>query len=548
MDRERYLRNYDLHSWTGIALGLFVYVVALTGCFALFHHEMLSWEDPAKRLAVAENPVEINETFVAWINEHADEEPVEFARFTYPTKLEPYFVGGMTIKTEDGKSEFIEQRWDTATGAPLPERGAGLAEWLLDFHRDLMWPEGLGGRTAGRTIVGIVGIILMLSIVSGVIAHTKIFQELFTLRYLRSMRLKWQDTHKVLGLWGLPFYSMISFTGAFLGVVAILAPLVALLTFKGDQEALIEAVLGAPQEAAGVSAKMLSVDDLASVREPVSGKPVEFIVMNNWGDENARFDIYFDADTKLASVDGYQISGVTGERIADSQFEKVTPANRVINAISPLHYGTYGGGGLGGIALKVLYLGLGLSLAIITALGLMMWVERRVHGNVGARSPWVYKMLSHVTVGVAAGLPVASAGIFYLDKLYSGAETARLYWTGVTYFAVWGASLIYAFLRRNDYAATRDLLVLTGVLFVGLPLLNMQITGDAFWTAMASAHKAAGYVDIGLLVIGMLTIYSALSLPKRRVEVSSSRVVQAPDNSDASKASVAPDMPTAPAE
>ncbi|MEL6171199.1 MAG: PepSY-associated TM helix domain-containing protein, partial [Pseudomonadota bacterium] len=145
MDRERHLRNYDLHSWTGIALGLFVYVVALTGCFALFHHEMLSWEDPAKRLAIAENPVEINETFVAWINEHADEGPVKFARFTYPTKLEPYFVGGMTIKTEDGKSEFIEQRWDTATGAPLPERGAGLAEWLLDFHRDLMWPEGLGG-------------------------------------------------------------------------------------------------------------------------------------------------------------------------------------------------------------------------------------------------------------------------------------------------------------------------------------------------------------------------------------------------------------------
>ncbi|MEM9619378.1 MAG: PepSY-associated TM helix domain-containing protein [Pseudomonadota bacterium] len=535
MDRERHLRNYDLHSWSGIALGLFVYVVCFTGCFALFHHEMLSWEDPAKRLTVAEEPAAMSATFEAWVTKNAGGEPVSFARFSYPNEFEPYFVGGMTVKDADGRNEFIEQRWDTHTGAPIPERGAGLSEWLLDFHRDLMWPDGLGGRTAGRTLVGIVGVILMLSIVSGVVAHTKIFQELFTLRYLRSVRLKWQDTHKVLGLWGLPFYTMIAFTGAVLGVVAILSPIVALLTFKGDQEALIAAVLGAPVEPAGIVAPMLSVDDLAGLKEPTSGEPVAFIVMNNWGDENARFDIYFEADTELAQVDGYQIDGVTGERIADSQFETTTLGNRFVNAVSPLHYGTYGG-----LALKFLYFLLGLSLAVITALGMMMWVERRLFGNAGARSPWVYKSLSHLTAGATAGLPLATGSIFYLDKLFVGGEATRLYWTGVTYFAVWGAGVLYAFLRRNDYGVVREMLLLSGLLFAGLPVLNAATTDAALLSIFNANHKIDGFVDLTFLITGLITVLVAWRLPRRRKRDTESRIVSAPDITEASAASAAP--------
>ncbi|MEL7226561.1 MAG: PepSY-associated TM helix domain-containing protein, partial [Cyanobacteria bacterium J06576_12] len=417
-----------------------------------------------------------------------------------------------------------------ATGEPLGDRGGGLVEWLLDFHRDLMWPQGLGGRTAGRTLVGIVGIILMLSILSGVIAHTKIFQELFTLRYFRSVRLKWQDTHKVIGLWGLPFYTMIAFTGAVLGVVAILAPLVALLTFKGDQEALIAAVLGAPIEPAGIEAPMLSVDDLSKLREPESGKPVEFIVMNQLGDQNARFDIYFPTDKELERYEGYQINGVTGERIADSQFENITAANKSVNIVSPLHYGNYGGGGAGTVALKGLYFLLGLSLAVITALGLMMWVERRLHGNIGNRSEWVYRELGHLITGFCLGLPLATASIFYLDKLFVGAEAMRLYWTGITYFAAWAIGIVYAFLRRNDYAVVRELLVLTGALFVGLPIINVLTTNEQFLSALGSGHKATGFVDLAFLLSGILTILVAISLPKNRSEKAEGRIVTVSDS------------------
>ncbi|ADM10768.1 Aspartate kinase [Parvularcula bermudensis HTCC2503] len=530
MDQARHKRNYDLHSWSGIVLGLFVFIVAFTGCAALFGHELHTWEDPARRLPLAENPAPIDATFTSWVAEQAGPDAeIEFARLSYPTPIEPYYTGAIEyeLHTEDGGHEhiFVEQRWETQTGAPIADRGHGLSHWLVDFHRELMWPASLGGTTVGRGVVGIAGVILLLSIISGVVAHTKILQELFTLRFFRSMRLKWQDTHKVLGLWGLPFYTMIGLTGAVIGVVTLLAPAIALLTFKGDTEALFDAVLGTPEERAGVAAQMMSVDDFQDRTHPESGNPLRYLIVTNWGDETATYDLYFDADTELAQIEGYRVDAVTGERIDGGAMENVTPANRVLNAMTPLHYGTYGG-----IALKFLYLALGLSLAIITALGLMMWVERRLHGNEGRRSPLVYKAISKLTVGVTCGLPLASAAIFYADRLIPVAPDGRIAMIGWSYFTVWGAGLIYAFLRGNDYRATKDLLLATGGLLAAIPVLNTATTGDLFVTGLFSNHIAAAGVDLTMLVMGALTIAGVLMLPKGRTGKAVRRVVTVEDD------------------
>ncbi|MEL6687017.1 MAG: PepSY-associated TM helix domain-containing protein [Pseudomonadota bacterium] len=514
MNRERHLRNYGLHSWSGMVLGLFVYVVCFTGSIALFAHEITSWEDPAKRLAIPEQPIAIDATFTSWLGELEDLGEVEFARIVPPHTMEPFFEGGATVHLKDSDvHEFITRKWNPVTGDILPERGEALSVWLLDFHRDLMWPQGLGGRTIGRTIVGIAGVILMLSILTGVIAHTKIVREFFTLRYQRSVRLKWQDTHKVLGLWGLPFYTMIAFTGAVLGVVAILAPLVALLTFKGDQQALINEVIGEPVEASGVPAEMLNIDSLLATTHPETGKELAFINFNNFGDQNARYDLFFVPNTKLMSYEAVQIDGVTGDIIPDASVSAETPGNRAVAMLSPLHYGTFGG-----MALKLLYLALGLSLAVITVFGLMMWIERRLHGNEGSKSEVFYRRLSHMVAGASMGLPVATIAIFHLDKLYWGAEASRMIWTGWTYMIVWALGLAYAFVRKNDYTTTRELLGLTGVLMIGAAILNTIMTGDTVLNLLTDQHKASAWVDASLMIGGALTAAVALKLPSVRQE------------------------------
>ena len=76
------------------------------------------------------------------------------------------------------------------------------------------------------------------------------------------------------------------------------------------------------------------------------------------------YQVNYQAASKLVSFDPVAISGVTGQPVKGNAFLEPAAVNRVLNAISPLHYGTYGG-----IALKFLYLVLGaLTCAVAAAL------------------------------------------------------------------------------------------------------------------------------------------------------------------------------------
>ncbi|MCA8900409.1 MAG: PepSY domain-containing protein [Hyphomonas sp.] len=508
MNRERHKRNYDLHSWVGITLGLIVFVVAFTGCFALFADDFRTWEDPALRTDLPDTPAPVAARFESWMEETATGEHVDFASLYMPTEAQPFYTGYVFVGRE-----FHETRWSSVTGERLDTRGHGLSIWLLDIHRDFMWPDFLGGRTIGRGLVGIAGIVLLLAILTGVIAHTKIREEAYSMRLKRSPRLKWQDSHKVIGLWGLPFFIMISFTGAVLGIVALLAPIVAAIAFKGDVEALEHAVFGDHAEPTGRQVRMLSLDELRTLQHPQSGYLPEFISLENYGDEAALFNLFYPADSELLMYETVSVSGATGERVVNHRLEATTPASRATGAMAPLHYATYGG-----LWLKFLYLVLGLGLAVVTALGSMMWIERRKFGNEGTRSAKFYDRLGHLNTGVIMGLPVATLSLFYLDKLYAGAETARLAATGWTYFAVWGAGVIFAFSRRNDYATTRNLMMLTGVLAMGIPVLNGMTTGDWCFAHLASGGRAYAWVDFAMLLVGGLTLGAGFLAPKRRIE------------------------------
>lgn len=368
MEQNRHKRLYNLHSWTGLTLGLLIFIVSFTGCIALFDMEIRSWEDPAQRIALTENQLEITPLFDEFVGEALETGRVTDISLRYPQKHEPYFsaFARIDIAAKDGEKRSrknIKRRWHPVTGAVLAERGNGLSHWLLDIHRRFMLPTNIG-----RSLVGIIGLALMLSILTGVVIHSKLLREMFTMRLTRSVRLKWQDMHKVLGLWGLPFFSMIAFTGAFLGIITLLGPIVALIAFKGDQEALIDAVIGVPPEAHDVQAQMLSADELRQIRHPSSGKTPALISMANYGDTAAQFTLYYTAAHELSRFDLAKVNGATGAILPLDMQTRRTAATRISNALTPLHYGTYGG-----FPLKVLYFVLGLALCLITALGLMLW-------------------------------------------------------------------------------------------------------------------------------------------------------------------------------
>ncbi|MEL6921419.1 MAG: PepSY-associated TM helix domain-containing protein, partial [Pseudomonadota bacterium] len=155
-DKARQIRIYDLHSWTGVCLGIMMFFVCFTGSVALFHHEFEPWEDEARRGEITANPVPIHETLVKFVEENAEGRDAAFVNVSLPHGEHGHydlFAG----YTQEGKPfEAVQARYSATTGEELFYREEGANRLLFNLHRDLSWPEALGGRQIGRIVVGLV--------------------------------------------------------------------------------------------------------------------------------------------------------------------------------------------------------------------------------------------------------------------------------------------------------------------------------------------------------------------------------------------------------
>jgi len=509
MDRDRTKRIYDLHSWSGILCGLFVYFVSFTGVVALFGDEIKSWENPDYRFEVPATQVPLQPLIDELTSEASKRGTFEDFNFRLPTAGEPAIQGRLFGRTAEGGERFELQRiWHPETGEVIPDRGLGLSFWLIDIHRKLMLPN-----TIGRTLVGIAGVMLMLSIITGILIHKKILKELFTWRLDRSIRLRWQDSHKAIGVWGLPFHFMIALTGAFLGLVVVMVPITGFLAFKGDTAAIVEAVRGPHLDATGVDAPMSSLDVARRSAEDLAGGPAAIVLVSHWGDETARYTFLFAESDKLIRYSQVVVDGVSGTVVAKRLTEREGLASRVSAAITPLHYATFGG-----LWVKLLYALLGIGLCIVIATGMMLWLERRLHGYAGhSQGQQGYVVLSRFVVGGTSGLALATVAVFYADKLMTVTPDTRLFWTGTVYFAAWVVTVFYALIRSNSYAANRELLMATAVGLLALPALNNAIMSAAGTFAPGNWHSIG--VDVAGVVIGLVTLVSSFMLPVRRSQM-----------------------------
>ena len=500
MERDRRVRIYGLHSWTGIVLGFLIYLVCLTGTFAVFHAEIALWQDPEARLAVADAPVPIHPLVTEWIDETAPDKEITFLNLDLPNALQPYYAAVVFFREDDGHIHHEHQYWNTTTGQPIELEGDGLGRWILEFHQDMFWPDRFGGHIVGEIIIGLAGLFLMLSILTGVLTHRKLVKELFTLRSRRNPRVAWKDAHNVFGVWGLPFHFTIALTGAFLGIVSLMLPILAVLAFGGDIERVSELLSNGRGEPAGISAPMISLDGAAANVHPESGQPVQRVFVEHWGDRNARYTLNFQVDGEILLGQQRVISGVTGEPLPMGSLNpEYAVAPRVLAMMSALHYGTFGN-----LPTKLIYFILGLLLSAVIAFGLVVWVERRSGSSLGGQSPIFYTRLRKLIVGFCLGLLLANVAIFYHDLFYVGAERERLFWTGTVYFSIWLFAIVFAQLVSTPRAALRTLLWVAALACFALPFIHAAMTGDAFWQLASMQNTVSAWVDIAALLMALL--------------------------------------------
>ncbi|PTY08702.1 PepSY domain-containing protein [Opitutaceae bacterium EW11] len=355
-----------LHSWLGLAAGVGLLVIGLTGSLLMFRHELDVWLQPE---------------LVRAVPSAAGRLPADELLRAAERQLPGYEVTGWLIDEERPAAADLlyvirhgTSRWLLATLDPYSGRLLAtprtpkqtVSGWLLELHYTF-----LGGHT-GTCIAGVLGAALCLLGVSGLWIYREFWKCAFTLRWGRGARILFSDLHKAVGILSVAFNLALGFTGAYWNLTHIFGhwmeggadePVVAGRLYS-PAFSLARALADAPGQLPGFRSRYVSLPT-------VPGGAVTL-----WGAVEPR--------GLLRGPYGSTVSydAATGAFTAVQDLRAASWWRQVVDAFTPLHFGAFGG-----MAVRLLWSAGGLAPGILAVSGFFIWRSRRRRSRPPARAP-----------------------------------------------------------------------------------------------------------------------------------------------------------------
>lgn len=388
------------HSILGLALAAPIYLICLTGSLVVFIADLRAWEQPRAPVVRSLTPEALDRVIAHGVAAGGKAPTV----YVMTPRMS---AGHLTVATYAGQSHRTD--WADTEGRAFGRFETPFADFADALHMYLTLPEALG-----LIVVGIAGAALLALIISGVLAHPRVFRDAFTLRWGGSKRLQEADLHNRLSVWGLPFHLAVTLTGAFFGLSNLMILALAAAAYHGDITKAYAPLLGpavSPAEAkAPPPARIPSMASLLSqIGVTDVARQVDYIGVENAGAQGMRLSIetaapdrlprgerwFFDAQGRLLGNGGYADGSIGAQAYA---------------AAASLHFGSFGEGRVGAPAVRIAYGLLGLALTTITAGGISIWLARR--RDAGRPAPRTEALWLGVVWAVPLALAVAALGAF----------------------------------------------------------------------------------------------------------------------------------------
>lgn len=470
------------HSALGLAFAALIYVVCLTGTLSVFLHDFHRWEQP--NAPTASGPINVEAIAEAARAGHAQavSDGINQDLFLWPPNpLNPRFL--VTYFNNAGKEgEWVADN----TGQLVTRVVSPWAEFLAHLHIELHLP-----RTWGLFIVGLTGVALLSSLVSGLLAHPRIFKDAFALRWGRSKRLQQADLHNRLGVWGLPFHIVVSLTGALLGLATLIIGVLALAAYDGDSDKAFATILGPHAVATGVPAPVPDVAPMiAGVKDTSPNAELVSVHFQNIATSGQLVHLTMRTPGHLAFGNRYYFDG-SGKPMGDGGLEEGGVGQQILGVLQPLHFGWFGS-----LGTKVIYAILGLALTIVTQTGVAIWLGRR--RDKGSPAEKWERVWPAVVWGQPLALAASALASLYIDE-------DHLVWV---YLIVTLPSLVLATRMREAMTVRRALQGLSALTLAALAVLHFHR-----WNGLAS-DPASAWIDGGLLVASLVLALLAL-MPSR---------------------------------
>ena len=463
-------RGLSAHSVIGLTVGALLYIICLTGTLAVLEHEIERWQQPT---------IPEFETLNAKAIAHSSN---QFLRKTQSQAESLYVV----LPTKELPRAHIS---DVETEYYLSEQGdliappvEGFLHLLVDLHVHLHM-----GETVGIIFVSCLGAMLLALIVSGILAHPKIFKEAFRLKLGGQKRLEQVDIHNRLSVWGLPFHIMMGITGAFFGLVGIMATIAANFYYQGDTQALMDDVYGADPVITAPPTSIISEDSVEkalSYFSELNGdneqkiKPIYF-VFQKLGAENHFFEVAATHPGRLIYSEIYRFYP-NGDFMNYQQLSDGSTARQIAYSVYRLHFGQFDNP-----LVKIIYIVLGLSLTIVCVTGINIWMARTQQGE-RLKSAWA---------GIVWGTPLSlcmCAILFLIIEVNSI----------IDFLLVLAVNVVIAMALNHEERSQRTLKTLLSASLICLTLIHSIIFKEVAFSGIFAL------INSSLLITALIILFN----------------------------------------
>ncbi len=485
-----------LHTWAGLVFGWLLFAIFLTGTLSCFKEEISHWAHPE----VQAHPLDSASSLAKaqrYLQAHAAQAAVWY--ITVPDERRP----DINVMYPDAAGAYQDVSLDAGSGDAVTARQSMGGEFFYRFHFQLQLPYPWG-----RWLASLAALVMLVTLVSGIITHKKIFKEFFTFRPRKGQR-SWLDGHNAVGVLVLPFHLMITYSGLVI-FMTMLLPGNILAQYGKDTAAVFEELMPASNvpAAANQPAPLVPLADLYSqFQAHAPGTRLGLVEVDHPNDAQASVVMARHGGERIVHQIGYGIvfDGVSGELRSDTQVSRAPLM--LAGGLYGLHMGHFAGPGL-----RWLYFLAGFGGTAMIGSGLVMWLgKRQLKHAKSQRQPAYLRLVAVLNVASMAGLMLAVAGFFWANRLLAADQAGRSGLEVNIFFWVWALSALHAALRPARQAWLEQL-ALAALLFACLPLLNAFTTRHGLNHSLADGDWAMAAVDLTALGWGLLLAWALRKL------------------------------------
>lgn len=352
---------FQLHGWFSLPIWLIFCFVCLTGTVTVLSHELTWLTNPDAR---ATNPQNLPAKPPAEI--------VEIVQLAYPSAaitmaltFEPYLVNAVMF-TDHNKPVAIAYVNQYTGEIQEINEGMTFINFMRSLHGWLLFPWQ-NGYSVGYYLVCAMAFVMLGALITGLIIY-KNFWRAFTqpkLRLHQGKKTILADLHRLAGVWSIWFLIVMSATGLWYLVQAILWH----ADIDIEPHDPIVAVQDLPSNLQTPKIDFAAAMQMAQQRFPDFKPSYLMLPEHNRGMYTlvgGGDHIFYDQYAYHLSINPW-----TGEIAKAKSPETMTPLQTVMHIADPLHYGT-----IGGIWTKIIWFIFGLILSGMSITGFMMWGNR----------------------------------------------------------------------------------------------------------------------------------------------------------------------------